>query len=104
MDHRVKPGGDDGSMPLEILHGALVLFGGGPRLEGSEIAALAGFRIHLSGIEPVFTRLQFSDHGTTLGSTALVFNGDRKRRFLGDGTANGPHAGDQSTAGLEPMK
>src|SRR5450432_1696553 len=51
-------------MPLEILHGALVLFRGRARFEGAEIAALAGFRIHLSGIEPIFARLQFSDHGT----------------------------------------
>jgi hypothetical protein len=56
-------------MPFEILHGALVLFGGGTRLERPKIAPLAGFRIHLSGIEPVFTRLQFSDHGITFGPT-----------------------------------
>ena len=61
-------------MPLEILHGALVLFGGGTRLEGSEIAALAGFRIHLSGIKPVFTRLQFSDHGIAFESNKLSFS------------------------------
>src|SRR5439155_18136474 len=40
-------------MPLEILHLALVLFRRRPRFEGAEIAALAGLRIDLSGIEPV---------------------------------------------------
>jgi hypothetical protein len=51
-------------MPLEILHVPLVLFRRGARFEGAEIAALAGFRIHFSGIEPIFARSQFSDHGT----------------------------------------
>src|ERR1700687_408903 len=51
-------------MPLEILHVPLVLFRRRARFEGAEIAALAGFRIHFSGIEPIFARLQFSDHGT----------------------------------------
>ena len=50
-------------MPLEILHVALVLLGGRARLEGAEIAALAGLRIGLAGIEPVFAGLQFADHG-----------------------------------------
>jgi hypothetical protein len=52
-------------MPLEILHGALVLFGRRPRFEGTEIAPLAGFGIQLSGIEPVFAGLQFADHERT---------------------------------------
>jgi hypothetical protein len=51
-------------MPLEILHGTLVFFCRRARLEGAEIAALAGFRIRLAGIEPLFARLQFTDHGT----------------------------------------
>jgi hypothetical protein len=59
-------------MPLEILHIALVLFGGGARLEGAEIAALAGFRIELAGIKPVFAGLQFADHGTGLRLTELI--------------------------------
>src|SRR6266446_8267956 len=53
-------------MPLEILHLALVLFRSRARFEGAEIAALAGLRIDLSGIEPVLARLQFADHGTSL--------------------------------------
>jgi hypothetical protein len=35
----------DRSMPLEILHSALVLLGRRARLEGAEIAALAGLGI-----------------------------------------------------------
>src|SRR6185437_7958303 len=50
-------------VPLEILHVALVLLGRGARLEGTEIAALAGLRIDLAGIKPVLARLQFADHG-----------------------------------------
>jgi hypothetical protein len=40
-------------MPLKILNVALVLFGGGARLESAKIAPLAGFGIHLPGIEPI---------------------------------------------------
>jgi hypothetical protein len=61
-------------MPLEILHGALVLFSGRARFEGAEIAALAGLRVHFSGIEPVFARRQLSDHGTGLIDTAISSN------------------------------
>jgi hypothetical protein len=50
-------------MPLEILHGAFVLFRSLARFEGAEVAALAGLRIYLPGIEPVFAGLQFADHG-----------------------------------------
>src|SRR5258705_11915909 len=49
-------------MPFEILHGTLVLFRRRARFEGSEVAAFAGFRVYFAGIEPVFARLQFSDH------------------------------------------
>jgi hypothetical protein len=47
---------------LEELYLAFVLFRLLPRLEGSEIAALAGLRISLSGVEPVFTGFQFPNH------------------------------------------
>src|SRR5581483_2925123 len=41
------------SMPLEILHIAFMLLGGRARLERAEIAALAGLRIDLAGVETV---------------------------------------------------
>ena len=49
-------------MPFEILHGALVLLGGGAAVEGTEIAASAGLRIYFARIEPVFAGRQFADH------------------------------------------
>ena len=52
-----------GSVPFEILHGALVLFRCRAGFEGSKVATLTGFRVDFTGIEPVFARLQFSDHG-----------------------------------------
>src|ERR1051325_3220660 len=54
------------SMPLEVLHLALVLFGGFARREGAEIPAPAGLWIDLAGIQPVFARLEFADHGQHL--------------------------------------
>src|SRR5262249_3853969 len=51
------------SMPLEILHGALVLFGGRTRFERAEIAPSTGLRIDLARIEPVLAGLQLADHG-----------------------------------------
>jgi hypothetical protein len=35
-------------MPFEILHGALVLLRSRARIEGAEIAALAGLRVQLA--------------------------------------------------------
>jgi hypothetical protein len=50
------------SMPFEILYVAFMLLGSGAGLESTEVASLAGFRIDLAGIEPVFARSQLSDH------------------------------------------
>src|SRR5688572_280228 len=49
--------------PLEELHGLLVLLGGGPGLERSEVASLPGLRVELAGVEPVLAALEFADHG-----------------------------------------
>jgi hypothetical protein len=49
---------------LEVLHCSLVLLGFFPRIERSEIFAFAGPGIFLSRVEPVLTRLQFSNHKT----------------------------------------
>src|SRR5262245_18518011 len=50
------------SMALEVLHGTLVLLGRRPRLEGAEIAAPAGLRVHLARIEAIAARLELADH------------------------------------------
>jgi hypothetical protein len=49
-------------MPLEILHGALVLLGAGPRRKSAEIAPPAGPRILLTRIETGFAGGKFADH------------------------------------------
>src|SRR6185437_4389856 len=54
------------SMALEVLHLALVLLRRGARLEGAEVAALAGLGIGLARIEPVFARSELADHGDLL--------------------------------------
>src|SRR5882757_64229 len=51
------------SVALEVLHRALVLLRGGARLEGAEVAALAGLGIGLARIEAVFARRKLADHG-----------------------------------------
>jgi len=60
--HVIGGRGTGCSVPLEVLHGALVLLGGLARLERAEVAALAGLRILLARVEPIFTRLQLADH------------------------------------------
>ena len=41
--------------PLEILDGALVTLGGLTRVEGAQVAALAGLRIFLTRIQTILT-------------------------------------------------
>src|SRR5262245_3011511 len=50
------------SMALEVLHGTLVLLGRRARLEGAEIAAPTGLRVHLARIEAIAARLELADH------------------------------------------
>lgn len=52
------------SMPLEILHSALVLLGGGTRGEGAEIAPPAGLRILLARVQPVSSGRELADNGS----------------------------------------
>src|SRR5215813_1853612 len=49
-------------MTLEILHGALMLLGRRARLERAEIAAAAGLRGDLAGIEAIAARAELADH------------------------------------------
>jgi hypothetical protein len=51
------------SMPLEKLHGALVLLRRRAAGEGAEIAPPAGLRIDFARIEPVFAGGELADHG-----------------------------------------
>jgi hypothetical protein len=51
-----------GSVMLEILDFALVLFGGLARAEGAEIPALPVAAL-LAGVESIFAGLELSDHG-----------------------------------------
>src|SRR5438132_9271900 len=56
------PFGAEFSVALEILHVALMLLGGGARFERSEIAALAGARIDLAGVEAEPAGTELADH------------------------------------------
>src|ERR1700733_15050706 len=90
------------SMPLEVLHRALVLLGGGAAGEGAEIAAAAGLRILFARIEPVFAGRQFADHGelptknvlSTRTNCAAIFGSGqprpakRKKEKATDGVAH----------------
>ena len=49
-------------MPFEILNVALVLERSLLAGEGAEITPLAGLRIFLARVEPVFSRAKFADH------------------------------------------
>src|SRR5438105_538684 len=94
MDHRVKPGGDDGSMTLEKLHGALVLLRGGTAAKGAEIAPPAGLRIDFARIEPVFAGGELANHG---GCSGYAWNSAGSilgtgLAFLGTNGRNGPAA------------
>ena len=52
-----------GSMVLEVLHGAFVLFGDFTGIKGSKIPAAASSRIELARVKPVFARVELANHG-----------------------------------------
>jgi hypothetical protein len=54
--------------PLEILNGALMLFGGRTRAERPQISAFAGLGVHFPGVQAVFTRFQFPNHAKCICS------------------------------------
>src|SRR5690349_3559274 len=53
---------DAGSMPLEKLHGALVLLGARPARKRAEVSAPAGLRIDLARVEPVLAAPEAANH------------------------------------------
>src|ERR1700716_719577 len=65
------PGAAPNSVTLEVLHGAFVLLGCAARLEGAEVAALAGLGIGLARIEPVFTGCELADHEAASSCAAI---------------------------------
>ena len=50
------------SVPLEVLHGALVGFGLLARVEGAQVSSLTCLRVFLAGVEAIFAGRQFSNH------------------------------------------
>jgi hypothetical protein len=50
-------------VPLEILHFALVLFGGGTGFKRSQVSASARSGILFARVKPVLAGCQFTDHG-----------------------------------------
>ena len=50
------------SMPLEILHFALMLFGCRTRGKGAEVAALACLLVLLARVKAILTRFELADH------------------------------------------
>lgn len=51
------------ALPFEILDCTFLLLRCFACLEGTQIATLAGLRVFLVGVQAVFPRFQFSDHG-----------------------------------------
>jgi hypothetical protein len=50
-------------MMLEVLDRPLMLFDGDPASECSEVSSFARARVGFAGIQPVFCRAEFADHG-----------------------------------------
>src|SRR5437899_533201 len=69
-------------MPLEKLHGALVLRRRGTAPKSAEIAPPAGLRIFLAGIEPVFAGGELADHGGGSRKCAAFTRQRCSKRFV----------------------
>lgn len=57
---------------LEVLDFTLMLLGGGAAFKGAEIAALAGFGIDLTRIEPILSRFEFANHAAPYSVTPFL--------------------------------
>src|SRR5882757_3665418 len=66
---------------LEVLHRALVLFGGGPRFERAQISTALGLRIELPRIQTIFARAQFADHEYTSSNLHATTSMSAKAHF-----------------------
>lgn len=49
---------------FEKLDCALMFAGGGQRGKGAQVSTVARLRVFFSGVQAVFARFQFADHGT----------------------------------------
>ena len=49
-------------MPLEVLHRALVLLGGGSSFEGAKISTAFGLGVELPRVQSIFAGTEFADH------------------------------------------
>src|SRR5437879_7682231 len=56
---------------LEELHGPFVLLGLLERVKGAEVAALAGARVELSGVQAIVAGSQFAYHACLLAAASL---------------------------------
>src|SRR6266567_1149565 len=72
-------------MPLEKLHGVLVLRRRGAAPKGAEIAPPAGLRIFLAGIEPVFAGGELADHDGFLNDRSKNSSVQIVRAEIGSG-------------------
>src|SRR5207245_8903963 len=57
------------SAPLEVLHGAIVPFGGRAAGERPQVATLTGLWVFLSRVQPVFPRFQLPNHSFNAAGT-----------------------------------
>jgi hypothetical protein len=59
-------------MMLEVLNRSLVRLRRASGFESAQIAALAGFWILLSRVQPVVTRFHFADHGSLFPGSDML--------------------------------
>jgi hypothetical protein len=80
-------------MPLEELHGALVLLRGGSSRKRSEVAPAAGPRVGFARVQTVATRLQLANHLFTPKATRNSSNSSGLRDYSSKDRTAGPLIG-----------